>query len=695
MKCRNGAWAKHRSATFVAHYPCGQTCARATLPSVNGAGWEESRGSGARHRKCGYQARVRTRTWLLSRTASSSASAATIDVQSRPEPSAGAPESFAGGMDAARSIGIEGQIAAHSSTTPTADPGAVRLPSGTEASPASTSGGLVADGLASSGMLNFDGPASEAGSFPKLPSAPDHGQVWRLAQDALGPRPRAMTQVHASTNVATPGLLAVGGEARRSSWRLGSRMLDARQWARILLCTDLFVLAFASAVSLAAAPVHGTSVDRWLAASFPLAVSALLRLRHAQDDRLNRSILDTVVYVLGVVSLAAMLLIAIDSIIGGTDPVGLAIRLWLFAAVYLGLARACLVSIRRVLIHNPRLATPTLIVGAGVVGNHVVRRLTSNPAYGLRPIGFLDSNPLPRRSGAPTLPVLGGLGDLDEAIRLTGSRHVILAFSGDPDENLVDQVKRCQEMGVGVSLVPRLYEAVNERTTFDHLGGLPLLTLRAVDPKGWQFAVKHAFDRAVAAIVLLLATPVMVALAIGVRLSSPGPILFRQSRVGRDGHEFAMLKFRTMRGDPTASGEADAAWAARILDDVPLIGPAAATAPSIDRTTRFGRFLRDYSLDELPQLINVLRGDMSLVGPRPERVAYVRDFENRVERYADRHRVRSGLTGWAQVNGLRGETSITDRVEWDNFYIQNWSLRFDLRIMALTVAEVLRAASRR
>jgi lipopolysaccharide/colanic/teichoic acid biosynthesis glycosyltransferase len=170
----------------------------------------------------------------------------------------------------------------------------------------------------------------------------------------------------------------------------------------------------------------------------------------------------------------------------------------------------------------------------------------------------------------------------------------------------------------------------------------------------------------------------MGAIALAIRLTSPGPALFRQRRVGRDGRHFEVLKFRTMHVRPTAAAF------------IPPDGCAPGGIEGDDRRTSIGRFLRDTSLDELPQLINVLRGEMSLVGPRPERPEFVKRFGLEISGYDDRHRVKSGITGWAQVNGFRGQTSIADRIEWDNHYIENWSLWFDLRILLLTAVEVLR-----
>jgi exopolysaccharide biosynthesis polyprenyl glycosylphosphotransferase len=277
--------------------------------------------------------------------------------------------------------------------------------------------------------------------------------------------------------------------------------------------------------------------------------------------------------------------------------------------------------------------------------------------------------------------VLGSPSQLTEAIERTGARHVILAYGSAADRDLLEVTRRSQELGVDVSVVPRFFELVCERSPVEHLGGLPLTHVRRVRTRGWQFAIKHAMDRVGAALLAVLLSPLLLGIAIAVYCSSPGAIIFRQRRVGRDGQAFDLLKFRSMR--PAHSVE-------RVADEFQLRpGTAPGGVEGVDRRTRVGRWLRRTSLDELPQLINVLRGEMSLVGPRPERPDFVGLFGQHVYRYDDRHRVKAGLTGWAQVHGLRGQTSLADRVEWDNYYIENYSLGLDLKILAMTVGVLL------
>jgi exopolysaccharide biosynthesis polyprenyl glycosylphosphotransferase len=492
-----------------------------------------------------------------------------------------------------------------------------------------------------------------------------------------------MTPPPAATHAAPGAVPFASRRTERTPWLpSAARALDHRPWARLRLLVDVLVLYLASGAALFASPMQNTATNRWLAALFPLITVGVLHARPGPDQRLYGSCVDTITHVLGVVSLSAMLTLALESFLGASHPIDLALRFWLFGFVYLAGGRAALLLIRRQAMSSPALATPTLIVGAGVVGDHLVKRLSSEFRYGLRPVGFIDADPLPRPDhlAGSKLPVLGGPDDLLEAIERTGARHVIVAFSNEPDHELVEKIHQCTANGVEVSLVPRLYEAINGRTTLDHIGGLPLLTVQPVDPRSWQFACKHAADRVFAALALLAIAPLMIAIALLVKLSSPGPIMFRQRRIGRDGHEFDVLKFRTMRS----------ASPSRTAEFVPETGMAPGGVEGADRRTAIGRYLRGTSLDELPQLINVLRGDMSVVGPRPERPEFVELFAREVNRYDDRHRVKSGITGWAQVNGLRGQTSIADRVEWDNYYIENWSLRFDLRILVLTIAEVMR-----
>jgi exopolysaccharide biosynthesis polyprenyl glycosylphosphotransferase len=267
-------------------------------------------------------------------------------------------------------------------------------------------------------------------------------------------------------------------------------------------------------------------------------------------------------------------------------------------------------------------------------------------------------------------------------------RNLIVAFSSVADARVSRLIPRCQELGVDVSVVPRMFDLINDRVGYDTVGGLPLLSFRAIDPKGMQFAVKHALDRLLAGILLIVFSPLILGAALAVRLSSPGPALFRQRRVGRDGRVFDFYKFRSMREAPHGeAGEDPNALDFLLGGDVAPGGVEGA-----DRRTAVGRFLRGTSLDELPQLFNVLRGDMSLVGPRPERPEFVELFRNDIIRYGDRHRVKSGITGWAQVHGLRGQTSLAERVEWDNYYIAHWSLGLDLKILALTLVALFRNA---
>ncbi len=492
-----------------------------------------------------------------------------------------------------------------------------------------------------------------------------------------------MTPPPAATHAAPGAVPLASRRTERSAWLLGAASaLDQRPWARLRLLVDVVVLYLASGAALFASPMQDTATNRWLAVLFPVITVGVLHARPGPDRRLYGSCVDTIAHVLGVTSLAAMLTLALESFLGASHPIDLALRFWLFGFVYLAGGRAALLLIRRQAMSSPALATPTLIVGAGVVGDHLVKRLSSEFRYGLRPVGFIDADPLPRADhlARSKLPVLGGPDDLLETIERTGARHVIVAFSNEPDHELIKKINQCTANGIEVSLVPRLYEAINERATLDHIGGLPLVTVQSVDPRSWSFACKHAADRVFAALALLAIAPLMLAIALLVKLSSPGPIMFRQRRIGRDGHQFDVLKFRTMR----------IASPSRTPEFLPETGMAPGGVEGADRRTAIGRYLRGTSLDELPQLINVLRGDMSVVGPRPERPEFVELFAREVDRYDDRHRVKSGITGWAQVNGLRGQTSIADRVEWDNYYIENWSLGFDLRILVLTIAEVMR-----
>jgi exopolysaccharide biosynthesis polyprenyl glycosylphosphotransferase len=450
-------------------------------------------------------------------------------------------------------------------------------------------------------------------------------------------------------------------------------------WARGALLLDGLMLLTAALISELTAGSAGVPQTQpvWLLAYAGLVVGLLAR-RGLYDWRLRLSMLDNLKRVVTAVVLASMTLLTLRILLPGevNDLAGQSLRLLAFSAVYLAAGRVAFDWTQLMARRHGELARPTLIVGAGRVGALTATRLLDNPELGLKPVGFVDKEPLDE-SCLP-VPVLGASWDLDRLIEQHGIEHVVVTFSTAPNEVLLREVERCEELGVPVSLVPRLFERVTERVNVEHIGGLPLLSSRLTNPKGWQFALKYVVDRIVAAAVLVLISPILLALALGTLISVGRPIFFRQPRAGRDGREFEMLKFRSM-----------------LAPSEPLVVPDLPpdTAPGgvegDDRRTRFGTLLRRTSLDELPQLLNVLKGEMSLIGPRPERPDFARLFGESIYRYGERHRVKAGITGWAQVHGLRGKTSLRDRVEWDNFYIENWSLWLDVKILLMTCRAVV------
>ncbi len=442
----------------------------------------------------------------------------------------------------------------------------------------------------------------------------------------------------------------------------------------------LAILAAAITARSAQVPVEGAG---WLVA-FPFLTLALLAMWGAYRRRSGLRFLEDVRTVVAATAVAAMTVTFVRVLfVDEPHAASQAVREWLFAVVYLAAGRGAVHLAELKLRSRAGAGSRTLIVGAGRVGHLLATRLLDRPEIGLRPVGFVDDEPLEGEE-TPGCPVLGPMAQLDGVVRATGVEHAILSFSRASHGETLAISRDLHRMGVGVSVVPRLFEDIPDRMSLERVGGFPLLSIHPSNPRSWQFKIKYGCDRILAGLAILLLSPVLVAIALGVMLSMGRPILFRQRRVGLDGHQFAMLKFRTMNGGRLDEGSALA------LQEVFDRGLAPGGVEGQDRRTKLGAFLRRTSLDELPQLINVVRGDMSLVGPRPERDDFAPLFQENVYRYEERHRVKSGITGWAQAQGLRGQTPLADRVECDNYYIENWSLWLDFKIMLLTVLAVFR-----
>jgi len=308
-----------------------------------------------------------------------------------------------------------------------------------------------------------------------------------------------------------------------------------------------------------------------------------------------------------------------------------------------------------------------LIAGAGDLGRMVADRVLQHREFGFQVVGFVDDRAGGDHIGYRGIPLLGTLAEVGEIAQRERIDHLYVALPLEEHTKLLDLVELTSRECVDVKVVPDLLQFITLRARLEDLDGLPIINVNDVPLQGFSSWLKRAIDIALsAAALLVLALPLGIIAAL-VKMTSRGPVFYAQERMGLDGKAFTVYKFRSMHEG--AESETGPVWA---REDDP-------------RATPIGRWLRKLDLDELPQLWNVLRGDMSVVGPRPERPFFVEQFKHRIPQYMLRHKVKAGITGWAQVNGWRGNTSLEKRIEYDLYYIENWSVTLDLKIMWLTV----------
>ncbi|MFX3632151.1 MAG: undecaprenyl-phosphate glucose phosphotransferase [Candidatus Pristimantibacillus sp.] len=312
-----------------------------------------------------------------------------------------------------------------------------------------------------------------------------------------------------------------------------------------------------------------------------------------------------------------------------------------------------------------------LILGAGSVGRSFYENLQQHPDLGYEVVGFLDDYHSEHDHEYRHMkPVIGVLDDLRSQLAKHPIDEVIIALPLDAHKKYAEIIEICESTGVKTLIIPDYFDLLPARPFFDNFAGIPLINVRDVPlDELSNRMLKRTFDIVFAVIAIIITSPIMLIAVIGIKLTSPGEILFKQERMGLDRKSFYMYKFRSMR--VSSNKVADTQW----------------TVENDPRRTRFGSFLRQTSIDELPQFFNVLFGHMSVVGPRPERPFFVKQFKEEIPKYMIKHQIRPGITGWAQTNGLRGDTSIQDRIVHDLFYIENWTFLFDLKIIVKTVVK--------
>jgi exopolysaccharide biosynthesis polyprenyl glycosylphosphotransferase len=440
---------------------------------------------------------------------------------------------------------------------------------------------------------------------------------------------------------------------RLRSPRPGRSAQRAGRIAGVVALPVADVLALAAAIGVAGRA-------GLLPAAYALAVLGILAASGLHRLRICLRVADQAGRILTAAALPLLILLP-------WMPAALAARQALLSAGLVIAFRVVVSTVLRAARRAGLLTEPALVVGAGTFGAHIGELMRAHPELGLQVQGYLDYGP-PRRDLA--LPSLGSPADLADVVARLGISRVIVCYAACKDEDLVTVVRASGPLRADVCVVPRLYELgmAVPRSCMDEIWGIPLIPLRRRGHPAMGLALKRILDVTIAAILLIAAAPVLGVLAIAIRLQTGLPPLFRQERVTGAGRTAPVIKLRTL----SECGDPDTFW-----------------SPSGQECSALGRWLRVTHFDELPQLWNVLRGDMSLVGPRPERPYFAEQFGREILRYSDRTRLQAGMTGWAQVHGLNGDTSIVERARFDNQYIEYWSPWLDVVILARTLTALI------
>ncbi len=346
---------------------------------------------------------------------------------------------------------------------------------------------------------------------------------------------------------------------------------------------------------------------------------------------------------------------------------------WVFSVIFTVTARHFHRLLQVQLRVRGVLADNLLLVGSGRIARDMIGKIKKRPELGYRIVGVATSED-EHQGRMVGVPVVGNFPDLPEIIDNLQIQQVIIALPDAKRTELVHLITLCQRGDVDIKVYPDIFSYMAGDMNVDDLGGTPLLTVRDIALRGWRLSLKRGLDLFGASVGLVALSPFLLVTALLLWLEDRGPVFYTQERMGLDGRSFPMIKFRTMM----VNADQIADW----------------TVENDPRVTRMGRFLRRTNWDEMPQLINVFLGHMSLVGPRPEQAQYVHQFREQIPRYMERHREKAGMTGWAQVNGLRGDTSIARRTAYDLWYVENWSLWLDIKIILRTILQTLRMSSR-